>query len=99
MGQIPFPPSINVVGCQSMCSFFIFSPSLLSQHWFRGEGGFKVFAFDIAKVFLVVPLYFLTDCIFAADLNRFYEELVNDHADDESGVCYNARKLEWKILN
>ena len=32
-------------------------------HWFSGEGGFKVFAFDIAKVFLVVSLYFLTDCL------------------------------------
>ena len=37
--------------------------------------------------------------LFAADLNRFYEELVNDLADDESDVSYNARKLEGKILN
>ena len=28
-----------------------------------GEGGFKVFAFDILKVALVVPLHFLTDCL------------------------------------
>ena len=37
--------------------------------------------------------------LFVADLNRFYEELVNDLADDESDVSYNARKLEGKILN
>ena len=36
---------------------------------------------------------------FVADLNRFYEELVNDLADDESDVSYNARKMEGKILN
>ena len=27
-----------------------------------GKVGFQVFAFDIVKGFLVVPLYFLTDC-------------------------------------
>ena len=37
--------------------------------------------------------------LFVADLNRFYEELVNDFADNESDVSYNARKLKGKILN
>ena len=37
--------------------------------------------------------------LFVADLNRFYEELVNGLADDESYVSYNARKLEGKIMN
>ena len=35
---------------------------------------------------------------FVADLNRFYEELVNDLIDDESDFSYNARKLEGKIM-
>ena len=37
--------------------------------------------------------------LFVADLNRFYEELVNDLIDDESDVRYNARKLEGTIMN
>ena len=61
-GTNPLPTLINVAGCQNMCSFWFFSLSLLSQHWFWGEGGFKVFAFDILKVALVVPLHFLTNC-------------------------------------
>ena len=36
---------------------------------------------------------------FVADLNRFYEELVNDLIDDESDVSYHARKVEEKIMN
>ena len=36
---------------------------------------------------------------FVADLNRFYEELVNDLIDDESDISYNARKVEGTILN
>ena len=39
------------------------------------------------------------EVLFAADLNRFYEEPVNDLIDDESGVSYNARRLEGKIMN
>ena len=38
------------------------------------------------------------EVLFVADLNRFYEELVNDLIDDESDVSYNARKLEGKIM-
>ena len=45
------------------CAVCGFSLSLLLQHGFRGESGFKFFDFDIAKVFLVVPLYFLTDSL------------------------------------
>ena len=30
------------------------------------------------------------EVLFVADLNRFYEELVNDIIDDESDVSYNA---------
>ena len=63
-GANPLPPLINLAGCQNICSFWFFCLSLLSQHWFwRGGGGFKVFAFDIFKVASVVPLYFLTDCL------------------------------------
>ena len=36
------------------------------------------------------------EVLFVADLNRFYEELVNL---DESDVSHNARKLEGKIMN
>ena len=39
------------------------------------------------------------EVLFVADLNRFYEELVNDIIDDESDVSYNARKLEGKIMH
>ena len=39
------------------------------------------------------------EVLFVADLNRFYEELVNDLIDDESDASYNARKLEEKIMN
>ena len=34
------------------------------------------------------------EVLFVADLNRFYEELVNDLIDDESDVSYYGRKLE-----
>ena len=37
--------------------------------------------------------------LFAADLNRIYEELVNDLVDDESDVSYKFRKLGGKIMN
>ena len=39
------------------------------------------------------------EVLFVANLNRFYEELVNDLIDDEPDVSYNARKLEGKIMN
>ena len=39
------------------------------------------------------------EVLFVANLNRFYEELVNDLIDDEPDVNYNARKLEGKIMN
>ena len=39
------------------------------------------------------------EVLFVADLNRFYEELVNDLIDDESDVSYHARKVEEKIMN
>ena len=39
------------------------------------------------------------EVLYVADLNRFYEELVNDLIDDKSDVSYNARKLERKIMN
>ena len=39
------------------------------------------------------------EVLFVTDLHRFYEDLVNDLADDESEVSYNARKLEGKIMN
>ena len=38
------------------------------------------------------------EVLFVADLNRFYEELVNDLIDDKSDFSYNARKLEGKIM-
>ena len=46
------------------CAVFDFFPVPAFVTLFRGEGGFKVFAFDILKVFLVAPLYFSTDCKF-----------------------------------
>ena len=61
---------VNWEQCSSACYnqskyvlYLIISFSLFLQHWFRGEGrwGFKVFVFDIVKVFLVVPLYLLND--------------------------------------
>ena len=47
-------------------SFPVFA-ILIKGAGLEGEGGwaewgFQVFAFDIVKGFLVVPLYFLTDC-------------------------------------
>ena len=39
------------------------------------------------------------EVLFVANLNRFYEELVNDLIDDEPDVSYNARKLKGKIMN
>ena len=36
---------------------------------------------------------------FDSDLNRFYQEILNDLVDDESDVSYNARKLEGKVMN
>ena len=39
------------------------------------------------------------EVLFVADLNRFYEELVNDLIDNESDISYNARKLEGKIMH
>ena len=39
------------------------------------------------------------EVLLVADLNRIYEELVNDLVDDESDVSYNFRKLEGKIMN
>ena len=43
--------------CQNMCSFdFFLFPC------FHKEREFKIFAFDIVRAFLVVPLYFLTYC-------------------------------------
>ena len=39
------------------------------------------------------------EVLFVADLNRFYEKLVNDLIGDESDVSSNVRKLEEKIMN
>ena len=39
------------------------------------------------------------EILFVVDLNRFYEDLVNNLLDNESDVGYNARKLEGKIMN
>ena len=39
------------------------------------------------------------EVLFVADLNRFYEKLVNDLIGDESDVSSNVRKLEGKIMN
>ena len=39
------------------------------------------------------------EVLFVADLNRFYEKLVNDLIGDESDISSNVRKLEEKIMN
>ena len=61
IGTNLLPPFNQCFQLPKHVQFLIFSHSLLSQHWFRREWGFKIFAFDIAEVFLVVSLYFLTD--------------------------------------
>ena len=53
--------------------FLIFSFSLLSQHLFRGDRGFKVFAFEIVKVFLAVPVGFYMS--WTSVMEEFYKEL------------------------
>ena len=58
----PLPRLINVAGFQNMCSFLFFLFPCF--HNIDQEGrGCKVFIFDSVKIFLVVPLYFLTDCL------------------------------------
>ena len=58
-GTNPLPTLINVAGCQTCAVFdFFLFPCF---HNIEGEGVFKVFALDMLKVALVVPLYILTD--------------------------------------
>ena len=52
VGQIPSPLLINVIVCQNMCSFLFFLLTCFCNFDLAGGGGgFKVFAFDIVKVF------------------------------------------------
>ena len=50
-----------VVRTCAVFEFFLFPCShTIDLGW---RGGIKVFGFDIVKIFLVAPLYFLTDCL------------------------------------
>ena len=59
-GANPLPSLINVAGCQNV-QFFIFFSFPAFTTLILGKEGFKVFAFDILKVALVVPLAIFFD--------------------------------------
>ena len=69
-----------------------------SSLWYQTRNAHKK-AFVVLANHITEEFINRKEVLFVADVNRFYEEVVNDLFDDESNVSYNARKLEQKIMN